>query len=103
MLDIRRLGVVPDLLLGDLDSIDRSDLKPHELDHLEKIIVPAIKDDTDTQLAVDTAIERGADNIIIIGGLGGRNISREDILGIYEHMKNGGEKLNFIGIGGGQQ
>ncbi len=38
-----------------------------------------------------------------IGGLGGRNISREDILGIYEHMKNGGEKLNFIGIGGGQQ
>ena len=68
----RRLGVVPDLLLGDLDSIDRSDLKPHEFDHLEKIIVPAIKDDTDTQLAVDTAIERGADNIIIIGGLGGR-------------------------------
>lgn len=35
-----------------------------------------------------------------IGGLGGRNISREDILGIYEHMKNGGERLNFIGIGG---
>ena len=68
----RKLGLVPDLLLGDLDSIDRSGLKPHELDHLEKIIVPAIKDDTDTQLAVDTAISRGADELIIIGGLGGR-------------------------------
>ena len=67
-----RLGAKPDLLLGDLDSLDRSVLAPHELDRIEKIIVPAIKDDTDTQLAVDTALERGADNIVIIGGLGGR-------------------------------
>ena len=67
-----RLGVRPGLLLGDLDSIDRKSLAPDELEHIEKIIVPAIKDDTDTQLAVDTALERGADEIIIIGGLGGR-------------------------------
>ena len=67
-----RLGVRPGLLLGDLDSIDRKSLAPDELEHIEKIIVPAIKDDTDTQLAVDTAISRGADEIYIIGGLGGR-------------------------------
>lgn len=67
-----RLGVRPGLLLGDLDSIDRGALAPDELEHIEKIIVPAIKDDTDTQLAVDTALERGADEIYIIGGLGGR-------------------------------
>ena len=67
-----RLGVRPGLLLGDLDSIDRKKLAPDELEHIEKIIVPAIKDDTDTQLAVDTAISRGADEIHIIGGLGGR-------------------------------
>ena len=67
-----RLGVRPGLLLGDLDSIDRKKLAPDELLHIEKIIVPAIKDDTDTQLAVDTAISRGADVIYIIGGLGGR-------------------------------
>lgn len=67
-----RLGVRPGLLLGDLDSIDRKKLAPDELEHIEKIIVPAIKDDTDTQLAVDTAISRGADEIYIIGGLGGR-------------------------------
>ena len=67
-----RLGVRPGLLLGDLDSIDRKKLVPDELEHIEKIIVPAIKDDTDTQLAVDTAISRGADEIHIIGGLGGR-------------------------------
>lgn len=67
-----RLGVRPGLLLGDLDSIDRGALAPDELEHIEKIIVPAIKDDTDTQLAVDTALSRGADEIYIIGGLGGR-------------------------------
>ena len=67
-----RLGVRPGLLLGDLDSIDRKKLAPDELEHIDKIIVPAIKDDTDTQLAVDTAISRGADEIYIIGGLGGR-------------------------------
>lgn len=67
-----RLGVTPDILLGDLDSLDRSMLTPSELEKMEKILVPAIKDDTDTQLAVDTAIGRGAGNIYIVGGLGGR-------------------------------
>lgn len=71
-LSARRLGVTPDLLLGDLDSLDRSALSADELDSIEKIIVSPIKDDTDTQLAVDTAIERGARHITVIGGLGGR-------------------------------
>lgn len=71
-LTARRLGVSPDLLLGDLDSLDGSKLDEGELDRLEKLIVSPIKDDTDTQLAVDKALERGADRIILIGGLGGR-------------------------------
>ena len=71
-LTAKKLGVKPDLLLGDLDSLDQSQLDAGELDALEKKIVPPIKDDTDTQLAVDTAILRGADEIVIIGGLGGR-------------------------------
>jgi thiamine pyrophosphokinase len=68
----KRLGVKPDLLLGDLDSLDKSFLDD-ESEPLEKIIVSPVKDDTDTQLAVDTAIDRySADEIIIVGGLGGR-------------------------------
>ncbi len=68
----KKLGAKPDMLLGDLDSLDRTGLGAHELDELEKLIVPSIKDDTDTQLAVDTALERGADSIVLVGGLGGR-------------------------------
>lgn len=73
-LTARRLGFRPELLLGDLDSLDRTRLAPHELDELDKLIVPAVKDDTDTQLAVETLFERfGTDiDIIIVGGLGGR-------------------------------
>lgn len=71
-LTAKRLGITPDLLLGDLDSLDRSKITEAELAYLEKIIVSPIKDDTDTQLAAYTAISRGAGRIFIIGGLGGR-------------------------------
>lgn len=71
-LTAKRLGVTPHILLGDLDSLDKSKLEKGETNTLEKIIVPAVKDDTDTQLAVDTAIGRGACRIFLIGGLGGR-------------------------------
>ncbi len=67
-----KLQVKPSLLVGDLDSIDRSSVSQNDFDSVEKLIVPSIKDDTDTQLAVDTAISHGATEICIIGGLSGR-------------------------------
>lgn len=87
-----RLGVRPGLLLGDLDSIDRGALAPDELEHIEKIIVPAIKDDTDTQLAVDTALSRGADKIYIIGGLGGRLDHTLSTVFLLEYIKDKGAR-----------
>ncbi len=61
------LGQKVDILLGDFDSY--TEKLPEDV---EVIRVPAEKDFTDTQLAVSTAIERGADEIVIIGGLRGR-------------------------------
>ena len=62
------LGETPPLLVGDMDSLASSKLPPQ----IEKIEVPAEKDFTDTQLAVDVALKKGAAEIIIIGGLDGR-------------------------------
>ncbi len=62
------LGVTPAILLGDFDSIGKGELPPAE----EILQVPAEKDRTDTQLAVDLALSRGADDIVVIGGLSGR-------------------------------
>ena len=64
----KKLGIVPDFAVGDFDSGNRAEF-PRETEIIE---VPAEKDFTDTQLAVDVALEHGADYIVIIGGLSGR-------------------------------
>ena len=64
-----KMGVRVDVLLGDFDTLG----EPKDVDERCEILrVPAEKDFTDTQLAVETALARGADDIVIIGGLGGR-------------------------------
>ena len=66
-LTAERCGVQPDLIAGDFDSSALPENSPVPI-----IRVPAEKDDTDTMLACDLAIERGAAKIRIIGGTGGR-------------------------------
>ena len=64
----KKLGVSVDYAVGDFDSGTKSEI-PRETEIIE---VPAEKNFTDTQLAVDVALEHGADFIVIVGGLGGR-------------------------------
>jgi thiamine pyrophosphokinase len=61
------LGEKPDILLGDFDSIS---VRPDK--DIETVEVPSEKDFTDTQLAIETAVRKGADDIVIVGGLSGR-------------------------------
>lgn len=60
-------GIVPDIVVGDFDS--SSAQLP---DSAECIRVSPIKDDTDTILAADTAIERGCSELRFFCALGGR-------------------------------
>ena len=64
----RLLDVTPTVALGDFDSFAESEL-PTELKTLQ---FPPEKDLTDSQLAVAYAIEQGATELVIIGGLSGR-------------------------------
>lgn len=63
----KNIGLVPDILMGDFDSL--TGLLPH---HIKIIRSPAVKDDTDTMLAVKKGFELGFDNFLILGALGGR-------------------------------
>lgn len=81
-LNARKLGVTPSVLLGDFDSLG----EPSALPGVEILRVPAEKDLTDTQLAVQTALERGADQLVIIGGLSGRVDHTLSNLAILEDM-----------------
>ena len=57
-----------DFIVGDFDST-----KEKAFCSRAKIVrVPSEKDETDTQLAINTALENGADELYIIGGLSGR-------------------------------
>ena len=98
----KALGVHIDVLLGDLDSLSDTRDVPKET---EIIKVKPEKDFTDTQLAVETAIERGADDIVIIGGLSGRldhtlsNLSiLEDLWARRVHavIADGNNRVRFI-------
>lgn len=63
---LKECGVIPDVLLGDFDSIK-------EIPEHKKIIKhPTEKDDTDTFLAYKLGYENGYRNFVIVGGIGGR-------------------------------
>jgi len=67
----RKLGLVPDVIIGDMDSITGDPAKT-DFQTAEIIRHPVRKDATDLELAIDLALERGAQRIIVIGALGGR-------------------------------
>ena len=97
----KALGERIDLLLGDFDSIGSL---PRD-EKLEIQQVPTEKDYTDTQLAVEIAIDRGADEIIVIGGLTGRldhTLSTLAILediharGLHGYITDGQSRAHYI-------
>ncbi len=65
----RALGIEPAVIVGDYDSLGHA---PDVADGVEVITVPTEKDVTDTQLAVELALRRGARELAVVGGLGGR-------------------------------
>ncbi len=62
-----KLGIVCDIWLGDGDSLSGTNISAKEV-----INFPIKKDNTDTDLAIELALERGYTDITIIGGIGGR-------------------------------
>ena len=99
-LNAQKLCAKIDLLIGDFDSIGRI---PDDVGEIFR--VPAEKNATDTQLAVSLAIERGADEIIIVGSTSGRFDHALSTLAILEkywekrlpiYIVNGQNRVRFI-------
>ena len=66
------VGVVPELWVGDFDSVP--DDLPTELSEVQREKFPAEKDKTDGELAVAAALARGADALILAGAFGGPRV-----------------------------
>ncbi|MBQ8920559.1 MAG: thiamine diphosphokinase [Oscillospiraceae bacterium] len=88
-----RLHLTPDLVLGDFDSLGAV---PAALPH---ITAPAEKDDTDTMLAVRTALEKGFRELCIFGAFGGRLDHTLANLQALEFLREHGASGMLIGAG----
>ena len=69
---LRALDLVPDLIIGDLDSVSQKDLAWLEARHVEILKFPQDKDYTDLELALQEARKRGFVRMMIAAALGGR-------------------------------
>ncbi len=67
-----KLNINPDYIVGDFDSIDKSVFKKYENGKFEIIKLNPIKDLTDTNEGINLAIEKGSDEIYVLGGIGSR-------------------------------
>jgi thiamine pyrophosphokinase len=66
------LGVIPDILIGDFDSLEPEQLADFESEGSQVYQHPARKDFTDLELALRYACEQGVDDILVFGALGAR-------------------------------
>ncbi len=89
------LGITPEILVGDLDSIDMAVLASYERGNVEIHRYPVNKNATDLELALDLAISRGASTVWMLGALGGRwDMSLSNImLGASEKYANSDIRL----------
>ncbi|MBO0453809.1 thiamine diphosphokinase [Candidatus Enterococcus murrayae] len=68
-----RQGIVPDLAIGDFDSLNENE-KKEVFNAVDEVVTsPAEKDDTDTQLALEITFRRFPEaEVTLIGATGGR-------------------------------
>ncbi len=99
----REEGIVPDLLLGDFDSLHTVP----DFGHIRR--VPVEKDDTDMMLAIKEGLARGETDFRLYGGVGGRTdhtiANLQGLLYLAERGAQGwlyGDRECFTAICGGE-
>jgi thiamine pyrophosphokinase len=68
------LGYPPRVVVGDADSLAAAEVERFRVAGAEIVIRPADKDESDTELALNEALERGASRVVLVGGFGGRRL-----------------------------
>lgn len=85
-----KASILPDLIIGDLDSISSEILKISRKNNIPIEKFPAKKDSTDTELAIDYLINKGYKDITLMGVTGSRmDHTLGNILLLSKLMDNG--------------
>jgi thiamine pyrophosphokinase len=89
------LGLQPDLIVGDFDSVDKTVLKAFA--EVPRETFPADKDWLDLELAIQAAIKRGAKSLRLMGVLGKRLDQTLAALLIAARLKQEGFEVSLHG------
>lgn len=93
----RALGLQPDLLVGDADSLDRDTWLWLQTLDVALQQHPAAKDETDLELALLQVVEQGAEEILILGALGGRPDQALANVFLLAHPALAGHTVRILG------
>lgn len=66
----RVLGLMPDAIVGDFDSVSAAELERYP--NLPSFEHPIDKDQLDLELAIEMALARGAEELVVLGAFGSR-------------------------------
>lgn len=69
---LRKMGINPDILIGDFDSANSQDLDYYVNKGINVSKFPVEKDMTDSELAIEKVLELGATEVVFLGALGTR-------------------------------
>ncbi|MBU5677368.1 thiamine diphosphokinase [Alkaliphilus sp. MSJ-5] len=93
---LMKLNIYPNILVGDLDSINKDAFQWIENGGVKVQQFPVKKDMTDTELAIEFALEQSPSTITIVGAIGSRmDHSLGNIMLLYKIHKMG-IKANII-------
>ena len=85
---IYKTGVKPDMIVGDLDSIDDETLLYYQEQNVLFHKFSSKKDLTDTELAINFALEEGANELVLFGSTGSRlDHTLGNIMLLYKLLK----------------
>ncbi len=85
------LGITPDLILGDMDSV-RSGTKD-----IERLVFPVRKDETDSFLAYREGVRRGYTDFKLYGCVGGREDHTLANYALLVYARERGHKITLVG------
>lgn len=93
----RSLGIRPDVVVGDGDSLDTETARWLEEQGVPRVQYPTAKDETDLELALVHAVRAGAREILLLGAQGGRPDQMLANLLLLAHPALAGCRVRLLG------
>jgi thiamine pyrophosphokinase len=68
----KKYGLHPNVIIGDLDSMDSTEIKAYQDSNVQLLQYPTHKNETDLELALHYVVKNEIDEVVILGALGVR-------------------------------